>query len=449
MFTYSPSAINSFASTLALSKIDPIHYKIVKGCMDKVKQHAEGLGFDLGLLANAYSEAADLKGLFEMFPEYEIYSDSGGLQALTLGKDLQKEKPNIFKVQQESSNWAMCFDEMPMQVLEERKDSAHSMLDHSGRYYVRELIKPKGEHTGRNVQEQINIFKKNKSEAKIMVILQGYGMNELDEFARAVYSQINEEDYDYIGGLAFGMIGNAGPFHLVDRIARYQFEMDYIPDEHKRHLHLLAAGGPSKLLGYTSFPAEYWKFKPKTFKINADSTSQSSSSTYGKFTTMGEAGKKSFQTGKYYNGTASLLVKDIYNFVSPIFAENDFEISLEEFKNTYTIFNKERRLTKKDYGESEECILRYKKVLHGNRFFWFIHELKVFFDILKWAEAGHFSKVYSDKGNIRAAGILRNITSYEQYMKVRPMLERILHKEVVPIIDSISDVKNNVLDEWL
>ena len=447
MVTYSPSATTGFGSVLQFGKIDETHKKIEKEILDKVQAFAQKLGFDLGILANAYSESKDLKELFEIYGDkYSIYSDSGGLQALTLGKDLTLEKPRIYDTQSLNSHYAMCFDEMPTKVIGPRKEGAHSMLDQSGRYYVKELVIPKGIETGKNIQEQINAFKERNAIAKIMVIVQGYDMEQFKNYSKAIYDQIDPNDYKYISGLAFGNTIGPGPFHLIDRIARYQYELDFIPEEHLKHIHLLAAGSPGKLLGPMGFPKEFWKWDIKDFKINADATSHSSTATYGRFTSFNQKGKRQeINTGKGLNKISKRLVEQMYEFTKDCFSKHGIDLTFDEFRNTYTIFNDKKILSSKDIDKDCEIqSIEYKKIAQGNRFLWFMHELKIFFTCLYLLEKGEFSKVFLTKQQIEAGVLLRKCTDLEVYNRISRELKIKIHNIITPMIDNEQIVLNKI-----
>lgn len=447
MVTYSPSAPVSYASTLSFGKIDETHKKIEREILEKVQAFAQKLGFDLGILANAYSESKDLKELFELYGDkFSIYSDSGGLQALTLGKDLTLEKPRIYDTQSLNSHYAMCFDEMPTKVIGPRKEGAHSMLDQSGRYYVKELVIPKGIETGKNIQEQINAFKERNAIAKVMVIVQGYDIEQFKNYLKAVYSQIDPNDYKYISGLAFGNTIGPGPFHLIDRIARYQHEVDFIPEEHLKHIHLLAAGSPGKLMGAICLPKEFWKWDIKDFKINADATSHSSSSVFGRFTTFDKKFNKTvLGAGKKLNKNSKKLIEQMYEFTKDCFSKHGIDLTFDKFRNTYTIFNDKKILTQKDINkECEIQSLEYQKITHGNRFLWFIYELKIFFTLLYLVEKGDFSKVFNNKNQIEAGVLLRKCTDYETYNKISRELKIKTYNIVTPMIDNEQVILNKI-----
>lgn len=443
MITYSPSAVTSYGSVLAFGNIDEQHKKIEKEILMKVKAFAKNLGFDLGMLANAYTESNEIKELFEVYgKDFDVYSDSGGLQALTLGKELTTEKPKIYDTQALASHYAMCFDEMPTKVLGERKEGAHTTLDQSGRYYIKNLVESKGIATGLNIKDQIEAFKERQTKTKIMAILQGYDMEHMIKYAKALYSQLDESDYEYIEGISIANTAGPGPFHLVDRIARYQFELDFIPEAHKKHIHILGAGSVGKLMGCVGFSDEYWKYKPNEFKINADATSHSSAGTFGQLTFFDKLGRRvKERTGKDYNKFAKIYLEHIYDFTYEIFKNNGIELTFDDFRNNYSIFNDKGISTIGDIDKTKESeTILHSKITKGNRFLWMIHELKMFFILLKLAKDGQFSKVFSQKQQIRCCKLLRSCKSLDDYENVSKLVKAQIHNTYIPIIESESSL---------
>ena len=234
--------------------------------------------YNFTLLYNAYTEKSDTE-FFQLFRDNGLkvpfYTDSGGLQ-INLTKtasstDIEKSKQLVYEEQCKVSDFAMSFDEMPIYINDqERREDAHSRLDASGRYYVVEHVYDKGVGTGKNIRQQIDKFKELGAKTKIFVILQGYTLEDYNLYDKGVYSQLTEEDYPYIEGIAIANTLTPDYFSAFDTFVRHQHHLE-VPEQHKRHIHLLGVGGLNRV-----FPFLVLKNNPDFWKedviINFDST---------------------------------------------------------------------------------------------------------------------------------------------------------------------------------
>ena len=118
----------------------------------------------------------------------QIYSDSGGLQMVTLKKKFEKEKHKIpelkdevYKMQALNSDVAACFDEIsPMLHVPDLDNSAGQRTQMSHKTFLQEGVQVGALATCKNIKRQIEIFKRHESNTKIMLICQG---NKAEDFA--------------------------------------------------------------------------------------------------------------------------------------------------------------------------------------------------------------------------------------------------------------------------
>ncbi len=294
----------------------------------KLQAQIKPNNFEFAALSNAYTEVSDLIEYDEVLTPEGIttYADSGGLQVLTRGLDITKKlKEQIYNDQCNYSDFAMCFDELPVRTLGERSESGSSMIDNSGRFFVDTLFQTDGTQTGKNVLHQIQIFKKlhlenkdnkigTKPHGKVLIILQGRDFKTLREFAWFLHQEIKDEPNwtDYVDGLAIGNTTNIGVAGLTDSILRFQKELDFFPDSIKNNIHILGAGTINKIFAFFLMPETYWN--TKDFILSADSTTQTKAMQFGKYITFDGEGKVDVQTGRGVNETTTKITDEIYEF---------------------------------------------------------------------------------------------------------------------------------------
>ena len=111
-------------------------------------------------LYNAFSEKGLGRVLHESFDLPKIYSDSGGLQMALYGSgtDLKEDREKIYRAQQDYSNLAFCFDDIPVRMTD-ITSSARVLVNN--KYFDKELLKEKAIKTANNIKEQIKYFYEN------------------------------------------------------------------------------------------------------------------------------------------------------------------------------------------------------------------------------------------------------------------------------------------------
>ena len=373
-FRYIPSA---FESAGAFLKIHNYYPEMSIDILTSLKNQEPDI--DVGVLSNAFSEKRDLKEFWEILEPkgIELYSDSGGLQVISIGKEITPEiKKDIYERQFKYSHQAMSFDEIPLKVLSRSGGGSFG----NSLVYVDEYFKTKAIESGRNIAEQIQIFQKlekaqktpTKKHAKILFIIQGKDFETQREWAWFMFQEIKKiEGYrDYIGGLALGQTGNAGNRHLADFILRYQHELEFLPEEWLLNLHILGAGSVSRIISYLVVSDDY--FKEDTV-ISADSTTQTRAQVFGNYISYHPKLMKLEQTsaGREVTKESDFVTSEIYKFVEPFIDKyrdkyNLVPENIADFREHYTEYNRNLFRKKSDF----ECPYQYAKRVRIGRYFW-------------------------------------------------------------------------------
>jgi len=212
---------------------------------DTIAEFDSGVNYEI--MFNAYNEVNAMKNYFAKHNYFgtKWHADSGGLQMITLGKEITEElKEKVYRVQAQYSSYAMCFDELPIHVLEFK--GKQSRIDLSGRRYIEEWAKQKALNTGNNVKRQIEVFNEMKSDSKVFLICQGNNTADFVDFYNNAMSVIPEEYYSSIAGIALSAACTGlGRLEAIQMLGSYRF-MD-IPKEIGNKLHVLGFGSVKRL----------------------------------------------------------------------------------------------------------------------------------------------------------------------------------------------------------
>jgi len=425
---YIPSAFDSAGGVLETWNYYP--EMVVEMVKDLSKQEPD---IDFGVLANAFTEATNLKDYYKILsPDIKVYSDSGGLQVITLGKEITPEiKEKVFKLQSEYSDYAMSFDEIPKKVLS--RSSNTFGLDN---IWVDSWFKIKAIESGKNIVNQIQEFKKNKNnKAKILFIIQARNFETAREWSWFMFQEIKKEpDYEkYIGGLALGSTMSAGTRFLTDFILRFQYELDFLPDAWLKKVHILGAGSISKIFGSLIVTDKY--FKPGTV-ISADSTTQTRGTIFGNFVYLDESKLVSISIGRDINPYSTKSVEVIYEYMKPYLEKYKTKYNIQvnnidDFRNHYTEFNDDLLRLKPDfmaiYGE-ENGKYQYKKRTRIARFLGSVTMMSHFIKSLEFikrnaskyretSDKKYLRKIEKmlPKNSFKSAIRLINISSHKEY----------------------------------
>lgn len=204
-----------------------------------------------------------------------IYSDSGGLQAITRGHDIDSEmKQRVYNAQLHS-DVAMSFDEIPLKIVGESR-----IGDLSNRFFDPEYFVEAAKLSAKNLEEQIDFFNEKEAHTRPLLIVQG---NDIDYFCKwtdIVLKNIPQEKWKYIAGISIsGAAIGSGILETVERL--YSLVEMPAPDEMKKHLHLLGVGSVDRLLPLGAFALG--GLYPEDMTVSYDSTTHSSGVTMGRY----------------------------------------------------------------------------------------------------------------------------------------------------------------------
>jgi hypothetical protein len=395
----------------------------INGIFDTVRaKNSHGLG----LLFNAFSESAFGK-IFENYRGSldSIHADSGGLQIITCGSVITPEvKKEIYGIQGKYSDVAMCFDEIPLSFTGKKS----SRLDMTNRYFDKAKLEPCARETGRNVNEQINIFKDGKSNARPCIIMQGNDYDSYMKWAEYVWDEISVENRALVGGVA--MSGASLGIGASEDIRR-SFYYTQLPIEvsHK-HLHMLGVGSVNRLLPNLMF-IKNGVYKDTHFSY--DSTTHTSGIHMGRTYIDGDnfeyprAKVEDKVTGlRLYN---KVIYGKIYNDIKELFG---IKMNLDQYvecMNSASIPYKEKYGTRVPVIEAyaatafqaiHHFMVHVEKVLHDE---------KLFFDI---ARSQKNENVYHSLNKVRTADDFRH---WENHIGRHAKSKKILNTEPSSIDD--------------
>jgi hypothetical protein len=257
----------------------------------------------ISLLYNAFTEDHFEPWLTQYdFGFEKLYADSGGLQVVTLGKMVTEElKQQVYRTQS-TSNFAMCFDEIPCSndVLDagvdgdsnferdwaprndgdpDNKKTDVNTKSHrsrvSSKCYYPDRAEACAIKTALNIRQQIESLVSMGSETKVLYIIQGNNTLDMVEWFRQGVQQLDAWHWDHIGGLALAdtCIGNS-PQQTVTMLEAYHIIRKQFGNEYtKDRIHLLGVGSVRRLLPVIQM--HRGGFIPDELTVSFDSTSLS------------------------------------------------------------------------------------------------------------------------------------------------------------------------------
>lgn len=431
---------------------------------------------NMGLLWNALTEANDAKLLHSLSkPEdpLEIHADSGGLQIITLGYKVDEQgKRDIYTRQGKYSTHAMSFDKMPILVDESAKVEGVSMsLNHSAKYFVRELLYDVGRESGYNVVEQcktIAAIPYNERQGKVLIIIQGSEFRDYQEYARGLFSVFNElpeEERELylkqVDGISMGMSGITNYFDLMDLYCRVPVELTAIPEKLRNLVHFLGVGGPTKIAPLYAINDNF--FGKRDIHYTFDSTSRTSTATYGRSTinetTEGFINQKANKLGRKKSPEVQEHVEYIRTNFKHLFDKHfpEYDISnTDKFRNIFSSYRDDGLRLSKDlidkFGE-EEGRAQYIKCNSINDLMHWASELIKFFMLIDDYAKGEYRNL-NDAKLRKCVYKLHDIKDYDEYMKNREYFKlnlvniRLGNINILETMEQFNDLKNQgILEE--
>ena len=259
---------------------------------------------DATFLFNAYTETRMCEHATPLIKPYtNVYLDSGGLQVVTLGREVTPEiKQQVYETQAKYGDYGFCFDEIPVSTEEGGSD----LLTMKGRWFDHHRVEDCARETAYNINKQVETYQKMGSKCKPIVIIQGNCYDSFMKWAEVLEKYVDNDVKPHIGGLA--MAGTSlGRGHLED-LDKCFFFPDLPVSFGKKHLHLLAVGSVSRLA--PTLLAMQTGYYPEDMLISYDSTTITKYYFTGTYL---EAGAKMKPVKKQWGPHYSEIVKDIRN----------------------------------------------------------------------------------------------------------------------------------------
>lgn len=258
------------------------------GVADAVNKHlrefnTDGSPYKVSGLFNGFVESKIGPLIQNKYPGsfYNVHVDSGGLQVITLGKEVTPElKTEIYTTQANYGTVAMCFDEIPLHVTSRSENNKQNRTSIDNKIFVTSEMLDSAKATGRNVNEQLKRFNDLGSKCEVMLIAQGNNRQDFADWVHAAYDQVDPTLQHQIHGIALAdtCIGN-GTLESVEMCAAYnKIGIDHI----KKNIHFLGVGSLRRLVPVIELCRS--GFFPADTNISFDSTTHTSMLIMGRYT---------------------------------------------------------------------------------------------------------------------------------------------------------------------
>lgn len=413
MFEYVASGLSHAAFNKKYLS-DEVDNNLYGECITNINNMFKAINQDrhrMSLLFNAYIEkhyGVLFNKLFYKNTLNNIYSDSGGLQMITLGHTSTDElKNSVYDIQSNLSTVGMCFDEIPVTVNANEKTSTTNM---SARIYDVNIFAQKAKETGINLKNQIEYFKNNPNNmCKPMIILQGNCFDTYQQWTDIVLNEIGHSNWKYIDGIALGGAAlGQGVYEDLQR--NFYCTHVELPSEIKiKHYHLLGVGSLFRMLpmmalirdkkidahiSYDStthtggitrgnyfisdVPTNFPQYKDKYFYMVLDDIHKNmkklnlninitESMIYDRISIPSNWKKGNYTITDEYNILLAYLISSIYNFMCSVDKLYEDDYYYEEYahhKGLLIPLNAYSKCTdRKDFEEWMKC---FKSILYSN-----------------------------------------------------------------------------------
>lgn len=299
----------------------------------------------VSLLYNAFTERRTGPRIKENYAKYlhSIHADSGGLQIITLGKQITPElKEEIYANQALNSDIAMCFDMIPVRVLSDRSER----LDLENRRFDPEMLEACARETGKNLRRQIDHFDEKKSQARPMLITQGNCYDTYMKWVEYVVAELSDYHVSRIGGIAMGAAAlGKGPLEDIKRA----FYFTQLPiNLESKHLHLLGVGSVYRMIPNIVFIQNGLY---EGVQLSYDSTTHTSGVTQGRYYISGNK----VLNGKYRHNDYQMTFNRVF--------DDNYRIIWEDITEMYPFMN---RYTLETFYEVLQISARDYEEKHGN-----------------------------------------------------------------------------------
>lgn len=433
MFEYIMSGLNM---TRIVTKNFRTHPEAIAAVNAAVADaNAEGK-YMVGALFNAYQEVGLSNVVQSTYRPFfsSVFGDSGGLQVITVGKQITPElKKKIYTLQAENSDVAMCFDEIPLKVMQSAGNASNRTSIDNKAFVVADM-EDCARRTGQNINEQLRTFRELNSPAKVMMIVQGNNRFDFARWAELAYGEVEDELKDGVYGIALAdTCCGTGMLETVEMCA--SVPLMKIPDRIKKNIHFLGVGSIVRLAPVIEL------VKSGLFadcRISFDSTTHTCCVDLGLY-----VNKKGVRhtMGKNANETNIAWFTDLYHEISKYYKHN---VSLQDYlKNTVTRLGNSTHLG--DFSDVEQGIL-------ANLTFWFsaFTGVRRFMDcLLRCTEdSSHYYEVLTTKASRSILPLLSlsNVKTSEDFESWFATHSRYVHSARIKRFDEAAQKNLITLD---
>ena len=361
---------------------------------------------NMSILFNAHTERRHGITMNETMSHswHRIFADSGGLQLARMKSGITKEvKDKIYHHQAKYSDVAMIFDEIPCEYDLTLTGGNSMKASTVGRRFVREDLEKTAIATRDNVKRQIEVFKKENSRAKIMLISLGQDVDSWRKYIEVICDGLDDEEVETMcTGISLGSQCNGN--HFAHRMEMIYASREYqVPDSLRKNIHLLGVGNPNALMPFIVSP-RYFDFIDN---LSYDSSSHASSwffsryrdKNYKQITLEAPFRSKKLLQDIVQNDLAP-VIEDILNDHREAFAEYDVttieQIIDESTKWSVHNKDKERKFIRPGGEDAYRLLVWY----------WVTNTVQHFMDELN----RRIIKPHDETG-------LSNINNYEEFTK--------------------------------
>lgn len=287
--------------------------KSIQLIKDEIHQIYPNYDFYMSILYNGYTE----KGIGQRLTTFDhgfdrVFSDSGGLQVVTLGKEITSEIMKDIYINQKDSDVAMSFDEIPARNVETFVKAQRSNI--STRVYYPQLAEECAKKTCENIKSQTDFFVDNDCKARTSFITQGNCFEDIMNWFKVGTHELNTSYWDNIRGyaMAASCLGN-GERETIENLLAYTHIVNEYDNCHKKnHIHLLGYGSISRIV--PAFSMFEMPLIPDDSILSFDSSSLSMNWMLGKL--IGLSGRpEEFRKEKDALKIFDILVNKYYNII--------------------------------------------------------------------------------------------------------------------------------------
>ncbi len=320
-----------------------------------------------------------------------------------------------------------------------------------------------------NVKRQIEVFMEEETDAKVTVIIQGWGIDDYNEYARGVYSVFEELDtetrdkyYEYIDGISIGNSLFISYFNMLDIYCRAPIDLVEVPAQHRNRIHVLGLSGASRTGLLYALNDDFFG---RDIRFSFDGTSRTSSSVYGRYTrnkkthVSGESSAVNLGTtkGPLMESLAKDMQREFGDILDILLNEDISNLPVDEMMERFMPWNLKgsKKIMSKDVEGIKEQEYYINKFGLGTFMHWLV-ELGTYLDESDKFSVGDFSNI-GDKEYRDTMLMLSRIENYEEYMEKREWFQLKLKNKRLPKMMYVKTIKefDNIIaskysiNEWL